>query len=176
METFRCPTCFFMLADPGVGRCPSCHKKLRRRGRPIVLGDKKHFGTHAPSDIDLLLAERAERAQASFNPDPLVASVPATAEVAAPEAEPLVVSPPWVSPPVYKAPVIDTPPAPAPPVVEAPPVVIAPPPAVVAPPVASESEPVQHTTIFEPSQFDPEMRQVLDSLYRKARSAPDERA
>lgn len=133
METFRCPTCFFMLSDPGLSRCPSCHKKLRRRDRPIVLGDKKHFGTHAGAiDIDLVLAARAERAQATFTKDPLVTSVPAPAvtqhEDVSTATEPLVVS---------------------------------------------EADRVQHTTIFEPSQFDPEMRQVLDSLYRKARSEPD---
>jgi hypothetical protein len=123
LETLRCPACFFMLTDPGASRCPSCNKKLRRRGRPIVLGDEKHFGTQAPTDIDLLLAERAERAeraQALSPDDPLVASVPA------------------------------------------------------APPVANEPDAMQHTTIFEPSQLDPEMRQVLDSLYRKARSEADD--
>jgi hypothetical protein len=158
LETFRCPTCLFMLSDPGASRCPSCHKKLRRRGRPIVLGDKKHFGTHAPTDIDLLLAERAERAQASFDKDPLVASVPAPPQAPAPLEARSTVEPP--------------------PVVAEPPVV-APPPVIAAPPVARESveresDALPHTTIFEPSQFDPEMRQVLDSLYRKARSEPDD--
>jgi len=130
LETLRCPACFFMLSDPGASRCPSCHKKLRRRGRPIVLGDEKHFGTHAPTDIDLLLAERAERAQASFAGDP-VAGDPVVAAVPAPPEATQV-------------------------------------------PVTSASDAIQHTTMFEPSQFDPEMRQVLDSLYRKARSEPDD--
>ena len=109
METLRCPACFFMLSDPGASRCPSCNKKLRRgRGRPIVLGDKTHFGTHAPTDIDLLLAERDQRdqrAQASSADDPVVAAIPAPPE------------------------------APMPPVADAP-------------------DLLQHTTMFEPSQFD----------------------
>jgi hypothetical protein len=128
-----------MLSDPRVSRCPQCHKKLDRRDRPIVLGDKKRFGTKAPTEIDLIIAERAERAQASFNQEPVVLEAP---PIPVPTAE---------APPAFAAP-----------------------PYVPAPPAAAQPEPIQHTTIFEPSQFDPEMRQVLDSLYRKARSEPDE--
>jgi hypothetical protein len=45
--------------------------------------------------------------------------------------------------------------------------------ATLVPPVAStpvDPEPIHHTTIFEPSQLDPELREVLDELYRKARA------
>ena len=59
---------------------------------------------------------------------------------------------------------------------------VAPPP-VAAPPVVEETggvetgvvlELVRHTTIFEPSQLDPELRGVLDGLYRKARAETDD--
>jgi hypothetical protein len=63
--------------------------------------------------------------------------------------------------------------------------VVAPP--VAAPPVAAPAveetgavetgvvlELVRHTTIFEPSQLDPELRGVLDGLYRKARAETDD--
>ena len=38
MEKFRCPTCLTLL-EGGEQRCPACHSRLRKRGRPIVLGD-----------------------------------------------------------------------------------------------------------------------------------------
>jgi hypothetical protein len=49
---------------------------------------------------------------------------------------------------------------------------------VAAPPVVEETavvlELVRHTTIFAPSQLDPELRGVLDGLYRKARAETDD--
>jgi len=56
-------------------------------------------------------------------------------------------------------------------------------PPVVTPPAVEETgggetgvvlELVRHTTIFEPSQLDPELRGVLDGLYRKARADTDD--
>ena len=64
--------------------------------------------------------------------------------------------------------------------VAAPPVAAPP---VVAPPAVEETggvetgvvlELVRHTTIFQPSQLDPELRGVLDGLYRKARAETDD--
>jgi hypothetical protein len=173
LETFRCPTCLFVLADPGQKRCPSCHKRLRRRGQPIVLGDKPNFGSHEPT-INLVLAERAERLGSP--PEPFVASVAAPIEaqlVDLPDDLPVVDMAPVDIAPVDIAAFVSPPPVMTSSSVLVPPVYTTPP----VPPVgAVVNEPVtnEHTTIFEPSQFDPEMRQVLDSLYRKARSAPDD--
>ena len=145
METFRCPACLFVLADPEQSRCPSCHKRLRRRGRPIVLGDKTKFGANDPLDIDLVYAERVEREKARNKAAERVA-----APVDAPRSDAsLPMSPPWVSPPTADAPSAVTPPA-------------------------GDAEAPPHTTIFAPSQLNPEMRQVLDDLYRKARAEVDE--
>ena len=174
METFRCPTCLFVLTDPEQRRCPSCHKRLRRRGRPIVLGDKTKFGAHEPLHIDLVYAEHAEREKRNNTAEQVSASVAtpaAPAEAKGADAKgadaPLVVSPPWVSPPVY-----ETPPAPEAPRAGAPAASPAPP--TVEERLADAGASIQHTTIFEPSQFDPAMRQVLDHLYRKARAQADE--
>jgi hypothetical protein len=196
LETFRCPTCLFVLADSGQRRCPACNKRLKRRGRPIVLGDQTGFGNHEPIHIDLTLAERmeveAERRPApqelapevkppkvktpkpkpvrtkrvksktvrrsrsktkrdNRKPEPLVASVAASVEAQLVDTAmldtPLVVSPPLVTPPTASEPVTA---------------------------VADEPDGIEHTTIFAPSQFDPEMRQTLDSLYRKARAKSDD--
>jgi hypothetical protein len=116
METFRCPSCLFVLLEAEPTRCPSCHKRLgRRRARPIVLGNKYKFGTNPPPHIDLTHLEPIE---------------PPAEPVEAPPATPAV---PVASPP-------------------------------------AEPEPIRHTTIFEPSQLNPELREVLDELYRKARA------
>jgi hypothetical protein len=195
LETFRCPTCLFVLADPGLKRCPSCHKRLRRRGQPIVLGDKPKFGSHEPT-INLVLAERADRLGAP--PEPFVTSAAAPieaqyvdmpAEAPAVDLAPVETAPvdiaAFVSPPV--SPAVSPPvspavsPAPAvtsssvlvPPVYTTPPIPVVSKP-VAAPPATATATATEHTTIFEPSQFDPEMRQVLDDLYRKARSASDD--
>jgi hypothetical protein len=106
METFRCPSCLFVLLEPDSSRCPSCHKRLGgRRARPIVLGNKYKFGSNPPPHIDLTHVESVEPSE-----EPVTA---ATAET----------------------------------------------------PAISD-----HTRIFEPSQLDPELREVLDELYRKARA------
>ena len=134
METFRCPTCLFVLTDPDARRCPSCHKRLRRGSRPIVLGDRTKFGAREPLHIDLVYTEHAEREKRNQAAEYLAASV--------------------------AAPVVAPPTAEAVPVVGALHVV--------------EPEPILHTTIYEPSQFDPELREVLDGLYRKARAETDD--
>src|SRR5438477_3885938 len=127
METFRCPSCLFVLLEPDPTRCPSCHKRLGgRRARPIVLGDKYKFGSNPPPHIDLTHLEPIE-----------------------PPAEPVKVAP-------ADAPVIAQTAG-----------------TTLVPPVAStpaEPEPIRHTAIFEPSQLNPELREVLDELYRKARA------
>jgi hypothetical protein len=208
LETFRCPTCLFVLTDPGQKRCPSCHKRLRRRGQPIVLGDKSNFGSHEPT-INLVLAERADRLGAP--PDRVGASVAApidahfvdmppdlptvdlpAADVAPVEMAPVDITPVDITPvditPVDIAMFVSPPSPPGPPPAVTSSSVLVPPafttrtsswpppiaPVVDDPVVAPIAVATEHTTIFEPSQFDPEMRQVLDDLYRKARSAPDD--
>jgi hypothetical protein len=142
LETFRCPTCLFVLADPGRKRCPSCHKRLRRRGKPIVLGNEPKRGNEPT--INLVLDDRVERLGAPPERWAAAAAEPIeTRFVDRPDEVPAVTSS------VLVPPVFTTPP--------------------VAPGAVTE-----HTTIFEPSQFDPEMRRVLDDLYRKARSASDD--
>jgi hypothetical protein len=224
LETFRCPTCLFVLADSGQRRCPACNKRLKRRGRPIVLGDQTGFGSHEPIHVDLALAERleaeAQRKRGNGRKEktpkvttleaetpkaktvrtkpvktkavrtkrrktrrgkttsaPLVASVAASVEAQLVDTSmldtPLVVSPPLVVPAAPPdAPPIDAEPRIAPHVASAP--VSAPVASEPVAPVADESDGIEHTTIFAPSQFDPEMRQTLDSLYRKARSKSDD--
>jgi hypothetical protein len=127
LETFRCPTCLFVLTEPDLRRCPSCHKRLRRRNRPVVLGDPLKFGSHGPLHIDLVLAERLEADQAAAEGDALPVAPAATAADTGLGAR-----------------------------------------------AGSGADPVEHTKIYEPSQFDPEMRAVLDDLYRKARAEIDE--
>ena len=102
METFRCPACLFVLADAEQSRCPSCHKRFRRRGRPIVLGDKTKFATHEPLHIDLVYAEHAEREQ-SINKignkmgnkiaDPVAAPLRAPVETPRPDAHATIFAP-----------------------------------------------------------------------------------
>ena len=99
METYRCPTCLFVLIEPNPTRCPACHKRLTGRRRPIVLGDRTKFATH-PLDLDLVRLERVEHVETSENK--------------------------------------------------------------------------VHTPISEPSQLDPELREMLDDLHRKARADLDE--
>jgi len=130
VETFRCPACLFVLAAPNQRRCPSCHKRFKRKSRPIVLGDKTKFSAHEPLHIDLVYAEHAEREKRNQAAEYLAASVAAPVAPVAAEAA-----------------------------VEETGVVL---------------ELVRHTTIFEPSQLDPELRGVLDGLYRKARAETDD--
>jgi hypothetical protein len=158
LETFRCPTCLFVLTGPEQSRCPSCHKRLRRRGRPIVLGGRTKSPASEPPGVDLVYAELTEVSET-------------TSRHAEPRPASLLITP-RVAPPAY----------------EVPPAVggvapddtavggvahdnIAP---VVPLPFMNEAASVKHTTIFAPSQFDPEMRQVLDDLYRKARAEVDD--
>lgn len=129
METFRCPTCLFVLTGPEQSRCPSCHKRLRRGGGPIVLGGRKKSAVPEQPKVDLVYAERAE--------------LPEVGESTSPRPVPVVEDAPEDLAPVVPLPFM------------------------------TEAAAVQHTTIFAPSQFDPEMRQVLDDLYRKARAEVD---
>ena len=117
-----------------------------------MLGDKTKFSAHEPLHIDLVYAEHAEREKRNQAAEYLAASV------AAPVAAPPVAVPPVAAPPVAVPPVA-------------------------APPAVEETgggetgvvlELVRHTTIFEPSQLDPELRGVLDGLYRKARAETDD--
>ncbi len=151
VETFRCPACLFLLTDPAPRRCPSCRKRLGERHPPIVLVDRTKFAAHEPLHIDLVLAERAEHEQQSRPAEPPVTEPRVTSLAAALERQQVGTRPavhrPSVSPP-------------APPVRPA--------------PVGGEPDSIHHTTIYQPSQFDPEMRQVLDNLYRKARSQTDD--
>ena len=156
METFRCPTCLFVLTDPEQGRCPSCHKRLRRRGRPIVLGARTQPAAVEPPTVDVVYAVLAE------DTEPVTASLLIPKPVApAYEVPRAAVDEAAVDTPIVDdAPVLDDTSDDVAPVIQL--------------PVAPEREPVGHTTIFAPSQFDPEMRQVLDDLYRKARAEVDE--
>ena len=145
MEMLRCPICFALLVEDDPARCPMCHKRLKGRWRrPVVLGADTKFTARMPTSIDLARLEREEAAENAPMPEPAMTSASA----------PLITSPPWVSPPEYKAPVSEPTPA-APSAVEAPRIAEA---------------PIQHTAMFQPSQFDPEMRELLDGLYRKARA------
>jgi hypothetical protein len=150
VETFRCPACLYLLTDPGQRRCPSCRKRLGQRRPPIVLADRTKFSTHEPLHIDLVLEERAEYEKKSRRAEPRVTSLAAALETQQVDTR-VAEKRHWVAPP----------PAPSPPMVA-------------APPLVGEPDSIQHTTIYQPSQFDPEMRQVLDDLYRKARSQTDD--
>ena len=174
METFRCPTCLFVLTGPEQSRCPSCHKRLRRRGGPIVLGGRKKSAAPERPDVDLVYAERAERTEVSEFTEVSESTGPPAEPVApsrliAPRVAAYEVPPAVFTPPVETA-VVDNV-ADLVPIVEEAPEDLAP---VVPLPFMTEAAAVQHTTIFAPSQFDPEMRQVLDDLYRKARAEVDD--
>lgn len=97
METFRCPTCLFVLIEPNPTRCPSCHRRLTGRRRPIVLGDRTKFGTH-PLEIDLVRLERLELEAAENAEQP-----------PAPVTTPQVVAPRVATPPVEREPIRHTP-------------------------------------------------------------------
>jgi hypothetical protein len=58
MEKFRCPTCLTML-EGGELRCPACRSRLRKRGQPIVLGDRNRI-----TSLPALPAERDLQARA----------------------------------------------------------------------------------------------------------------
>ena len=54
LDPYRCPTCLFVLTGPEQSRCPSCHKRLRRRGRRIVLGGRKQSAAPEPANVELV--------------------------------------------------------------------------------------------------------------------------
>ena len=93
METWRCPTCLAVLLEHSARRCPTCRTRLRRRGRPIVLGETSRLDVQATLPIDQLgrrprergywnteapatLEERrASRRDVDLNPEPVEPSV-----------------------------------------------------------------------------------------------------
>ena len=61
METWRCPTCLAVLLEHSASRCPTCHSRLRRRGRPIVLGETSRLDVQATQSIDQPVRTARER-------------------------------------------------------------------------------------------------------------------
>lgn len=129
---------------------------------------------------------------------PVAAPPIAAPPIAAPPVSaPSVAVPPVDAPSVWASPAVEAPPVEPPPVdapfvwsvprveaprVEARPVATTPTwvtrveaPLIAAPPPVAVEPLVEHTAIFQPSQIDPEMRSILDDLYRKARAEQDDR-
>jgi hypothetical protein len=125
-----------------------------------VLGGRTRSAAPEPANVELVYAERAESTPEPAEPVTPSRLIPPRAAPPAYEVAPAVVSPPIEAVLVDDEAIVDEGP-----------VAIAP---VIQFPVAGKAAPVQHTTIFAPSQFDPEMRQVLDDLYRKARAEVDD--
>ena len=148
----RCPTCLALLVEADPVRCPMCNKRLRRRrGRSGAPREASTTSAQPPSQIDLAHIERTEAEAEAPKTEPAPLAQVAAAPLVAEAATAVVESPPVAEAPrVGEAPRVDE----APPVVEAPTATTAP----------------DHTSIFEPSQLDPEMRELLDGLYRKARA------
>ena len=67
MEKFRCPTCLTLL-EGGEQRCPACNSRLRKRGRPIVLGDASRLTSRALFPFERDLRERVEASNAADPP------------------------------------------------------------------------------------------------------------
>jgi len=67
MEKFRCPTCLTML-DGGEQRCPACHARLRKRGRPIVLGDASRITSRPLFPLERNMRKRVEASDAPGHP------------------------------------------------------------------------------------------------------------
>jgi hypothetical protein len=90
MEKFRCPTCLTLL-EGGEQRCAACHSRLRKRGRPIVLGDASRLTARPLFPVERDLQARVVASSAADHPwhrphVSLAARAPASSQ--APEAAP----------------------------------------------------------------------------------------
>jgi hypothetical protein len=63
MEMFRCPTCLHLLQG-GEQRCPACRTRLRKRSRPIVLGETARITARMPYLAERDAREREREVQA----------------------------------------------------------------------------------------------------------------
>jgi hypothetical protein len=165
LETFRCPTCLTVLADVSAKRCPACHTKLRKRARPIVLGESSRTGAKlTPFDLEMQARLASVTAPAV---SPVVAAPPARLFRNAPTPVPagteheLV---PLRSPELVA--VFEPEPEPDPVLVTAP----APEPVLAIAP-DPEPEPVPATEpVREASPLEGSLNEMLDELFRKARA------
>jgi len=142
MEKFRCPTCLTML-EGGEQRCPACRSRLRKRGRPIVLGDASRITSRALLPLELNMHKRVEASNAPGHPWHVphisLATHSATAEPGPrePQPEPVDAS-------VAFEPTVTLVPAPTPTPVD-----------------------IDLTTVAE------DMYEIFGALHRKARAEPD---
>jgi hypothetical protein len=56
----RCPTCLSLLLEGDEKRCPACHSRLRKRTRPIVLGESTRIQARPVMVREQKRSERAD--------------------------------------------------------------------------------------------------------------------